>query len=447
MVDLSATYGGVRIKNPLISASGPNTHTPEVCERNAQAGWAAVVLKTCHTDLPEWKAQGGGLIKAGSPMMRLYDFAGRESWKPIPPKRLAPKVREKKGKKLPPYSTGLIPHTTPAYYKDPEYIEFYYEAVKRCEPYDCKVIPSIFAASFEGWERLCKMINTMNPLPPAVELCLGMPLDFMGAEMPEGLRKGVPPACEPDVCERFVKFCVDHLDVPVIAKLVAMEYRNGDVAVAVQRAGAKGINLGNSSVLPSMRIDIETAMPGGHPDFPILSECSWGAWVVPYNCGAIYQMRSLGITIDIAATGGVYEIQDIIRYIMAGANVVQACRVVMIEGFDIGNEWLEGVSQWMEKRGYTNIDKMRGIVINKVLTDPTKLPRRVPQRIGGPPPHLEIVLNEKKCIDCGWCEKACMDLAIKSVGGLPRIDKKKCEVCGLCEAICPVHALKMEPAR
>jgi ferredoxin len=119
----------------------------------------------------------------------------------------------------------------------------------------------------------------------------------------------------------------------------------------------------------------------------------------------------------------------------------------MTEGFDIVSEWLEGLSSWMEAKGYWTVKEMTGIIIDKVLKDHSKLPLRVPQRLGGLLPPLEIVLNKAMCIDCGWCEKACMNLAIETVDELPRIDKKKCEVCGLCEAICPVHALRMQPAR
>ena len=50
MVDLSTTYGGVKIKNPLIIGGGPTSGTPEICGKAAKAGWAGLVLKTNTAD-------------------------------------------------------------------------------------------------------------------------------------------------------------------------------------------------------------------------------------------------------------------------------------------------------------------------------------------------------------------------------------------------------------
>ena len=46
MVDLSTTYMGVKLKNPLIVGSGPTTDKPSICLKAAQSGWGGVVLKT-----------------------------------------------------------------------------------------------------------------------------------------------------------------------------------------------------------------------------------------------------------------------------------------------------------------------------------------------------------------------------------------------------------------
>jgi dihydroorotate dehydrogenase len=45
MADLTSKYGGIKVKNPLVCASGPPTHTPEACLRAAKAGSGAVVLR------------------------------------------------------------------------------------------------------------------------------------------------------------------------------------------------------------------------------------------------------------------------------------------------------------------------------------------------------------------------------------------------------------------
>jgi dihydroorotate dehydrogenase (fumarate) len=438
MVNLDTTYGGISVKNPFISAAGPNTGIPEACEKNAEAGWAAVVLKTCYLDLPEWAS-----CKVGTPVLRLYDSAGRNTWKPIPPKKSTPKVQGRKGIKAPPYATAYILHTDPGFYKDEQYIWYYNESKRLCDPHDCKVIPSITAVTDEGWDKLCRMVNKMKP--QAVELNLSVPRsDPPSGKLAAGLRPGMVPASQPEVAERITKFCVDHIDVPAIVKLAPLIPQNADIALVIQQAGAKGINLGNRVGWDCLRINIDTATPGGHPDFPTWSECSWGPWVIPYNCGAIYHMRSVGVTIDISGCGGIFQIEDAIRYIMAGASTVQACAAVMVEGFDVVGPWLQDLNPWMQRNGYDTINRMTGVVIGRLLKDRSKLPLRTPRKIGGPPAPLEVVVDQRKCIDCGWCEKCCMYSAIQIVEMLPQIDRAKCEVCGLCQAVCPVGALSLQ---
>jgi hypothetical protein len=90
------------VKSPLVCASGPPTHTPEACLRAAQAGFAAVVLKTNSREAPD-----SLLHTVGWPAYRLTDIDSKEEWKPIPPKRSSPKVKGRKGEKKPPYRRNL----------------------------------------------------------------------------------------------------------------------------------------------------------------------------------------------------------------------------------------------------------------------------------------------------------------------------------------------------
>ncbi len=373
-------------------------------------------------------------------MVKLLSADGLHPWKPIPPKKSDPKVLGKKGKVQPGYCVAYICGTSPFFYNwDPDYITFFTESKKLCDPYDCKVIPSIFAGSWEGWEKQVRMVNKMKPRPEAVELntsCL-----LMRPEI-EGLPPGMSVCNEPEVVERVVKFCVDRLDIPAMPKFNSTETRNVVSAQGVQRAGGAGLNLGD--VYPfGLVINIEDATVGEHPDWPTAGFPSWGSNAIPNNCFAIWQMRKAGVTIDIAGTGGVRNFEDMVRYIMAGANSVQTCSLVWIEGFNVAHILLDGLTSFMERKGYKSIDEMCGAIADKVETDGSKFPRQRPLRQGGPPPPYDIVLEERKCIDCGWCEASCMHLAIEIIDGLPKIDKKKCEACCTCVEVCPVRALSM----
>ena len=111
----------------------------------------------------------------------------------------------------------------------------------------------------------------------------------------------------------------------------------------------------------------------------------------------------------------------------------------------MATKWLEELETWMETKGYSSIMEMKGIAADKIITDYSKLDLPIPQIMGGPEPKYKMVVDNRKCIDCGWCGACCSHLAIKIENGLPNWELKKCELCGLCEAICPVKAISMVP--
>ena len=54
------------------------------------------------------------------------------------------------------------------------------------------------------------------------------------------------------------------------------------------------------------------------------------------------------------------------------------------------------------------------------------------------------VLDEKKCIDCGFCVPYCPDNAIPfRKGKKGEVNLDYCKGCGICAQICPVKAIKM----
>jgi dihydropyrimidine dehydrogenase (NAD+) subunit PreA len=441
MADLSSKYGGIKVKNPLVCASGPPTHTPEACLRAAQAGFAGVVLKTNSKEAPDT------LLRTVSwPVYRLTDINSKEEWKPVPPKKSLPKVKGRKGEKKPSYTVCLIsPGIILSYFLDEDYIGYADRTKELLEPYDCKVIGSIVAFTEPGWEEQCDL--TRRTKVDAVELNLSCAHTI--APLSKGtFHKGLPartlPGAIPEVAAKWTKFCVERLNIPVIAKLPPQQQDPLAVALAVQQAGAAGVTFSDSSLFPSLKVDIETGQPGWHPDYPCFSS-TWGPWVITFTCGNIANFRINGFKEGLSGCGGVSSAEDVIRLLMSGASTVQICRTIMVEGWDIVTDWLDSVKKFMDRKGYKTIDEMRGIAADRVITDYRKLPLFRPQIMGGPKPTKQIVLNKRKCIQCGWCEPSCSHLAIQWDEGYPKHDLIKCELCGMCESVCPVGALQMKP--
>lgn len=53
-------------------------------------------------------------------------------------------------------------------------------------------------------------------------------------------------------------------------------------------------------------------------------------------------------------------------------------------------------------------------------------------------------IDEKKCVKCGICQKACPEGIMGLIGEIPDIDFDYCKGCGVCASVCPVKCIVME---
>ena len=460
MIDLTATYMGIPLKNPLIVGSGTTTETPEICEKAAKNGWGGIVLKTLFAQ----ELQEQSNMKFARPMYKLLDARGLRKWKPPVPR--VPKSHEREGRRIgkPPTDYVLALGYSRQFYDVPReyqvgsmvmfltpetYLEYANEAARLCKPYDCKVFASIAAFSEKGWVELCEMVN--RSAVDGVELNLGCPTS--GSFDPETgkFRRGIAIGTDPAATEAAASIVMKTIkNMPVSIKLPTNCADPVGVAKAIQKSGAQGIQFADTPVFQppvhQLLIDPDTLEVGTFPGLPF-SYLVTTPSVVPFICGVMANFRLAGIDIDLSGCGGVRESRDAILILMAGATSVQVCSATMVEGLEIGNEYIEEIATWMQGHGYESIRQIQGIVATKekLTSDVTKMnPPEVPQRVGGPTPRVQVVLDERRCINCGWCE-ACPCLAIHYEDKHPIIDQKRCEVCGICVAVCPMEALSIQP--
>jgi dihydropyrimidine dehydrogenase (NAD+) subunit PreA len=105
-------------------------------------------------------------------------------------------------------------------------------------------------------------------------------------------------------------------------------------------------------------------------------------------------------------------------------------------GFRIVHDMIEGLSFWMEEKGFTSLDQVQGKSL-KAITDfgNLNLLYKTTARI-----------NEASCIHCNLCHIACEDTAhqcidLVAVNGhtQPRVREEDCVGCRLCFLVCPVE--------
>jgi dihydroorotate dehydrogenase/Pyruvate/2-oxoacid:ferredoxin oxidoreductase delta subunit len=462
-VNLSTTYVGISLKNPIVIGGGPNTATPKICEKAAKAGWAGVVLKLNAADdvieriFPDRQT----VYKVPRPAYKIVDGRGLNKWRPVIPKVRGRREPGKKAGTVEPKDYQLVywnqnvvsPQYTlysaigTFYNGDEKYLQYIDKTKELVEPYDCKVIANVTAYTEKGWEQQVNLVNKSKA--DAVEVVIACPAYGCFDHRTQRVRRFQFLDIFPEIIENATKFYVERSNKPVSVKLPPY-YMNPLAPVqGAVRGGARAIQFGDcptvTSPVPPVIVDPDTLEVGLFPGAPYqgsLTQCS----AVPFICGAISQFRLKGIEIDIAGCGGVRHYWDVIRILLSGASSVQVVTAVLVEGVDIAQDYLAGIEAWMEEKGYKSIRDFQGLIATeeRLKIDPQKFVTEVAQAAGGPTPSLRVVVNEKRCINCGWCESACPEMAIEIKDKLPIIDEGTCEVCGLCVSLCPMEALFIE---
>jgi dihydroorotate dehydrogenase (fumarate) len=64
----------------------------------------------------------------------------------------------------------------------------------------------------------------------------------------------------------------------------------------------------------------------------------------------------------LAATTGVEDPADVAKYLLAGADVVMTASALLRHGPEHATVLLDGLSEWMARKGFDAVDELRGIL-------------------------------------------------------------------------------------
>jgi dihydropyrimidine dehydrogenase (NAD+) subunit PreA len=151
------------------------------------------------------------------------------------------------------------------------------------------------------------------------------------------------------------------------------------------------------------------------------------------------------VQLPISGIGGITTWRDAAEFIALGAGSVQVCTAVMHYGFRIIEDMLDGLSDYMDSKGFATVDDFRGRAVPTVRRWETLdlNYKRIAQ------------IDYDKCIGCNLCYIACEDgahqaIALVSPNGhglgpgrlpgkpVPEIKEHECVGCNLCSLVCPV---------
>ncbi len=155
------------------------------------------------------------------------------------------------------------------------------------------------------------------------------------------------------------------IDIPLAVKIGPTFSSPANMAQRLAGVGADGLVLFNRFYQPD--IDLETLAVA--PDL-VLSSSSEMRFVLRWI--AIMRGR---VAADLAATSGVHHADDVVKLILAGADVTMMTSALLQNGIGHLDTVLSGVRSWFEDRSYASLDQARGSVSLESVPDPSAFER------------------------------------------------------------------------
>jgi dihydroorotate dehydrogenase (fumarate) len=312
MADLSTTYMGVKLKNPLILGASNLVTKPEVIKELEEAGIAAIVYKS----LFEEQIQLESL--QFDEELNEYDNRNSEMGRLFPD----------------------IEHAGPK--------EHLYNLKKLKENTSVPVFASLNAMYEPSWVEYAKLLEETGVDGLELNLYATPGYFEVGASSIE------------DKQYQIVKSVKKSVKIPVSVKLSPFYTNTLNFVKKLDEAGVDGFVMFNRFFQPE--IDIETE----NFHFP---------WELSQPRDHHLALRYAGllhgnIDASICASRGIYSSEDVIRLILAGADVVQIVSAVYKKELSYVATMLEGIHTWMDNKGYKNLNDFRGKLSRKNLKDP-----------------------------------------------------------------------------
>jgi dihydroorotate dehydrogenase (fumarate) len=215
------------------------------------------------------------------------------------------------------------------------------------------VIASLNGSTLGGWTNYAKQIEQAGA--DALELNIyWIPTD------PE-LGAGEVEARYVEILEH-VKAVVG---IPVAVKLSPFFSSFAHLARELVRAGASGLVLFNRFYQPDIDLEMLAVSPNILLSTPM-------AMRLPLRWIAILRGR---VHADLAATSGIHRAEDVIKMIMAGADVTMLCSVLLRRGIGHIRVIEHEVEHWLQAHEYDSLEQLKGSMSQSSCPDPEAFER------------------------------------------------------------------------
>jgi dihydroorotate dehydrogenase (fumarate) len=230
----------------------------------------------------------------------------------------------------------------------------YLDLVRRSrEAVRVPVIASLNAVSASGWTEYARAIADAGA--HAIELNV--------FHVPAG-----PGVTGRDVEQRYedvVRAVSESVTLPVAVKLSPFFSAPGEMAARLVAAGARGLVLFNRFYQPDF--DLERLEVSPTLDLSTPSEIR-----LPLLWIAVLYGR---VSASLGATTGVHTGDEVVKYVLAGADVVMTTSALLQRGPTHLQALVDGLEQWLDRKGWPSVALVRGSMSHQHVADPTAFER------------------------------------------------------------------------
>ena len=319
MTDLGTTYLGLSLRTPLVASASPLSHELDGIRHLEDAGASAVVLYSLFEEQ----------LKQDAWELEHRLSAGTESF--AESLTYLPQSGE--------FRTGPEAYLT--------------HIRKAKEAVDIPIIASLNGATLGGWIDYARQIEQAGA--DALECNIySIPTDtnLSGSDVE---------TTYVDIL-RGIKLAVH---IPVAVKLGPFFSSMANMAKRLDQTGADGLVLFNRFYQPDIDLDELELRPNILLSTP-------QALRLPLTWIGILYGR---VNADLAATSGVHRAEDVIKLLMAGADVTMLCSALLRNGINHLRHVERGVVEWMENHEYDSVRQMQGSMSQIHCPDPSAFER------------------------------------------------------------------------
>lgn len=312
MADLSTTYMGIQLKNPLILGACNLVTKPEVIKQIEEAGIGAIVYRS----LFEEQIQLEGLQM--DELLSEYENRNAEM-------------------------TSLFPGLEHAGPK-----EHLYNVEKLVKSVNVPVFASLNAIYEPTWVEYAKELEKTG--------VAGLELNLYAVP---GYFEVTGESIE-DKQVQIVKAVKEAVSIPVSVKMSLFYTNPLNFIKKVDEAGADAYVLFNRFFQPEVDIDKEEYF------YP---------WELSNPKDHMVGLRFAGLLHgnlegSICINRGIYDANDVIKMILAGADVVQMVSTIYRNSPSVVSDILMDINRWMDDKGYKSLADFRGKLARKNMKDP-----------------------------------------------------------------------------